>query len=127
MKTLFALAIALCAITATVEAQTPVTLGPNCQYAWTASPESDVTKYHLYLKKDGVQMPSVFIQVPATKVTCKEAGVISDGVWVANVHAINSAGNESEQSNTVTFTENTKAPAAPVGFRAEVIITLTAP
>lgn len=99
MNTLL-LASLLLLLPALVEAQTvPMTVGANCKFTWTANTEPDMKEYKLRLQRGGVQMPDVTIPFPATEITCKAAGVQSDGSWLANLHAVNAIGNMSGPSN----------------------------
>lgn len=119
------LAIIFILVPSIVAAQTIPNLGPGCTFSWEPNaPAENIIKYKLYLTRDGVsQLPS-FILAPATSITCKDAGVTTAGLWRANVHAINNAGQESGPSNGVAFNLAIPAPmpSPPKGLRMSELV-----
>lgn len=130
--------LSLLAFASVAHADGPV-VGASCTFTWNAvtknadgTPITDLKEYRLYLSQTpGTYAPpaAVVINAPATQTTCLAAGVTTDGQYYAVVRAVDTAGNQSANSNEVGFVRDTTSPQAPANFTIQLtlqgMITLT--
>ena len=74
---------------ATPPKQQPTTVGPHCNIAWDKSTDPKVTVYQLTVIEQSTQaMKTVrFIPADTTKVSCKDAGAVHEGLWEVTVQS----------------------------------------
>jgi hypothetical protein len=89
--------------------------------AWEASVSTDVVSYKLYIVNEGetisYETPGVLIAAPVTEYALPGEFTMVEGSYVAAVTSIDSAGNESDLSESITFPLDIAAPVAPTGVR----------
>lgn len=115
-----AMALLLVGLAAASAFAQTTTLGPDCTLEWdayTQLPDSPAASFKLYIQKNGVQLPNVTgIPISSISITCKAAGVVTAGTYVANLHAVAADGTESDPSNGITWMVKVK-PSKPINFR----------
>lgn len=79
--------------------------------SWNANTESDLSVYKVY--RNG----AVIATVPKGTITYRDT-LLSDGVFVYDLTAVDMIGNESPHSSTVSKTVDTNPPQAPTGLTA---------
>ncbi len=77
---------------------------------WTPNTEGDIASYNLF--RNGVKIASI----PKAFVQPYKDTVTVDGDYIYFLTAVDTAGNESAHSASVTATVNANPPQAPVGL-----------
>jgi hypothetical protein len=109
---IFALSIALSA-----QAASTIT------FAWDASNEA--AGYHVYKSPNNVfSKTSTKVCAGVTALTCTVLNV-PDGLMHYAATAYDSAGNESDFSDSISYNGDTTAPAKPAAFKITVTVTVT--
>lgn len=85
---------------------------------WTANSEPDLAKYNVYRRIDGTsaQPLTLIASVPKGTHIFKDVLTQIDGDVTYSITAVDTSGNESGQSVSVSKTVNTIPPSAPTGL-----------
>ena len=84
-------------------AQTPPTLETCKTVTWDANTEPDLAGYKMYVRKDGVGLPAKDIPHPADGASCVFLGIVDDALYILQLTALDTFGNESAATPTLSF------------------------
>lgn len=115
LKKFLLLSCAFCLFPLLVEAQTIKTcsLVTPCTFTWERNIETDMKEYRVYVSQVSQAYPTSPAKVIQHPATSTALGILDQGMYFVVVRAVDQAGNESGNSNELTFFYDAP-PLAPV-------------